>query len=116
MFAYGYYLRPGPDPGVGGRDRVEVVDGAAGGVGSGEGVAGGLIGAVCHGLVPLAVQHAAEGAGLEDDLGYRVREGRVLHPVEHDGADRDLAGIGLAPRLGRDEPRQQRELSGLLAA
>ena len=30
-------------------------DGAAGGVGSGEGVAGGLIGAVGHGLVPLAV-------------------------------------------------------------
>ncbi|MFR5783313.1 MAG: hypothetical protein ACLUEK_16585, partial [Oscillospiraceae bacterium] len=34
----------------------------------------------------------------------------MLHTVEHHGADGHLTGIGFAPRLSGDEPRQQCEL------
>ena len=88
--------RTRPDPFAGGLGRVKIVDRAAGGVPAVEGVLRGAIGAGRDRLVELAVVDAGEGAVLIDDAGDGIRERRMADAVEHDGADGDLAGIGLS--------------------
>ena len=42
-----------------------------------------------------------------DDTGNGIGKGRVGHSVEYDGSDSYLPGVGFAPGLGGDDPRQQ---------
>ncbi len=102
--------RPRPDPFTRGFGGVEIVNCAAGGIPAVQRILRGAVGASRDGLVELAVIDTGEGAVLIDDAGDGIREGRMAHTVEHHGADGDLAGIGLSPRLGGDQAREQIEL------
>ena len=107
MVADGDDQRARPDPGAGRGGGIEVIQRAAAGVAAAERVAGRAPGAFGDGLVKLSVGDGGEGVGLVDDAGDRVREGGMAHAVEHDRADRDLAVIGLAARLGGNDARQE---------
>ena len=87
--------RTGSDPFVGGCFGVVVVDGAAGGIPSVEGVLRRAVATFCHRLIELAVIQAGEGALLINYARNGVGKRGVLHPVEHHGAHRHLAGVAL---------------------
>lgn len=107
MLADGDYRRARPYPLARGRGGVEVIHRAAARIPAAERVARGTVSALGDGLVELSVVHAGEGVGLVDDAGNAVREGRVVDAVEYHGADRDLSGIRLSPRLGGNEPCEE---------
>ena len=107
MAADGNDQRSRPDPCAGGGGGIKIVDGAAARVPAAQRILRGAIGALGDRLVELPVVDAGEGVGLVDDAGDRRGKGRMAHAVEHHRADRDLPDIGLAARLGGDEPREQ---------
>ena len=105
--------RAAPDPGAGGGVGIEVVDGPAGGVASVERFPGRPIGGGGHRLIDLPIHHAGEGALLVDNPGDGIGEGRVVDPVENDGAYSYLAAVRLSSGLGRDDFSQQVQAGGL---
>ena len=92
--------RPRPDPFAGCGGGVKIIDCAIARVPAVDSVTRRAVGALGHRLVKLSVVQAGEGPRLIDHLCDRAWEGRVLHPIEHHGADRDLPLVRLAARLG----------------
>ena len=99
--------RAGADPLIRRGDRVIVIDCAAGGIPAVERVLCGAVAAFRYRLIELPVVQAGEGAFLINHAGNGIGKRRVFHPVEHDRAYRNLAGIRFPAGFSRYQPRKQ---------